>query len=338
MTDHSPRVLIVRLGSLGDVIHAIPAAAALRRRHPNAQIDWLVDPVYVPLLAMVKAVDRPIPLDPRRARRALLSTVARLRRERYDAAVDLQGLLKSAVLARAAGARRTIGMPRAHLREPGARMLYTETADPGAAAHVIEKNLAVMAALGVTERAIEFPLELWPSAVADATVRQFGADGYVLINPGAAWPNKRWPPVRFAALAEAIRNRVGLRSLVVFGPGEREIGEAIVAESNGAATLAPPTAITDLFALARRARLLVSGDTGPLHIGGAVGTPIVALFGPTSAERNGPWSSSDISISRLADCECHYERRCRLDAPCIEGIAVDEVVGAVEQQLTRLRA
>jgi len=248
----------------------------------------------------------------------------RLRGERYDAAIDFQGLIKSAVLARIAGARRTIGFTRAHLREPLASVFYTETHDPGEVVHVIDKGLALMRALGVQDMTATFPLDVPPRATPDS---------YVLINPEAAWPNKRWPPDRFGALAAAIRERHGLRSLVLWGPGEEAAASAVVASSRGAAERAPATSITDILAIAKGASLMVSGDTGPLHIAGAVGTPIVALFGPTRAERNGPWSPADISISRFDRCVCHYERRCRRDRPCIDDITVDEVVAAVERRV-----
>lgn len=317
------RFLIVRLGSLGDVVHAIPAVAALRARYPNARIDWIVDPRYADLVGMVDGVDRVIPFDPRAGWGQLLTTARQLRREGYDAAIDLQGLIKSAVLARASGARRTIGFSRADLREPLAVLLYTETQEAGDASHVIHKGLALMRAVGVNQTVVTFPLKLRPPTPG----------GYVLINPGAAWPNKRWPPERFGALAGAIRERHGLRSVVLWGPGEEEAASAVVAASRGAAEQAPPTRIGDIVAIAKAATLMVSGDTGPLHIGAAVGTPIVALFGPTRAERNGPWSAADITISRFDQCICHYERRCRRSQPCIDGISVDEVVAAVERRL-----
>lgn len=321
---NAARFLIVRLGSLGDVVHAIPAVAALKRRHPQSALDWIVDPRYAGLVGMVDGVDRVIPFDPRAGWRQLLQTARRLRRERYDAAIDLQGLIKSAVLTRAAGARRTIGFARAHLREPMARVFYTETHDIGDAVHVIHKGLALMRAMGVEQTLVAFPLRLSGAA---------NPSGYVLINPGAAWPNKRWPPERFGALAAAIRERHGLRSVVLWGPGEDAAAAAIVAASRGAAEAAPPTTITDIVALAQSASLMVSGDTGPVHIAGAVGTPIVALFGPTRADRNGPWSSSDISISRYDQCVCHYDRRCRRDSPCIDDISVDDVIAAVDRRI-----
>jgi heptosyltransferase-1 len=328
------RFLIVRLGSLGDVVHGIPVAAALRARFADARIDWVVDPRYLTLLAVVRGLNQTIPFDSRDTRETFgWRSVRTLRAARYDAVIDLQGLLKSAVLARATGAPQRVGFPRAHLREPAARFFYTDAPDPGTPRHVILKNLSLLAAVGVNTSSIEFPLAIPPSMAAERVSAATGAEGYALINPGAAWPNKRWAPDRFGAVAAAIRDRHGMRSFVLWGPGEEALAAAVVAASSGAAESAPPTAIPDLLALARRARLLVSGDTGPLHIAAAVGTPIVALFGPTLPERNGPWSSADVTLSRHASCVCHYERRCRRPQACIEEITIGEVVTAIERRI-----
>jgi lipopolysaccharide heptosyltransferase I len=324
--------LLVRLGSLGDVIHAIPAAAALRARFPAARIDWLVDPRYVALLEMVRGIDSRIAVDTRRLG-ATVATIGDLRRVGYTAVIDLQGLLKSAVLARAVGAERTIGFAPGHLRERTAGPFYSHRVDP-TETHVIFKNLALLEPLGSRDARASFPLEIPPSAVADAVMSRFAGGPFAVINPGAAWPNKRWPADRFGALAAAIRDRFALRSLVLWGPGEESLAEQVSRASNGAAEQAPATSITDLFAIAARARVLISGDTGPLHIGGAVGTPLVALFGPTRAERNGPWSTTDIVISRTDGCACLYRRRCRRKAACIDEIQLPEVVDAVERRLS----
>ena len=329
------RYLIVRLGSLGDVVHAIPAAAALRRAHPDAPIDWLVDPRYVELLDLAPGIVRAIPLDPRAGWGRLVGTVRALRRARYEAVIDLQGLIKSAALTRAAGARRTIGLPRAHLREPFAAMLYGETPDPGPDPHVIHKSLALMRVVGVTDLRIEFPLHVPVTATAARIAEQAGPGGYALINPGAAWPNKRWPPDRFGALAVALRDRLGVTSVVLWGPGEEPLASAVVAVARGAAVKSPSTTLTDIASLAKGARLVISGDTGPLHIAGAVGAPLVALFGPTRAERNGPWVGADITISRYEACHCHYARQCRIGRPCIEDIQIDEVIAASERRVAR---
>jgi lipopolysaccharide heptosyltransferase I len=328
--------LIVRLGSLGDVIHGIPAAAALRCAYPHARVDWLVDPRYVELLNLVECIDRRVPFDPRdllRGGTGAWAVVRELRRTQYDAVIDLQGLLKSAVLSRLVRAQQTIGFPRSHLREPLARLFYTQTPDPGSASHVIDKNLALVAALGVVDHTVRFPVAIPRTPTVTLATERVGAAEYALINPSAAWPNKRWPPARFGAVAAAIHRDFGLRSLVLWGPGEESLADAVVAASAGGAETAPPTTITDLVGLARGARLMVSGDTGPLHIAGAVGTPIVALFGPTFPERNGPWSPRDVVVSRVSQCSCRYERRCHNATPCIDDISVSEVCDAVGRRL-----
>ena len=172
----------------------------------------------------------------------------------YTAAIDLQGLLKSAVLARAVGAERTIGFAAHHLRERTAGPFYTHRVDPQDVPHVIFKNLALLEPLGSRDMRAAFPLEIPFSAVADAVNARFDGAPYAVINPGAAWPNKRWPADRFGALAAAIRDRFGLRSLVLWGPGEESLAADVTGASSGAAEAAPATSITDLFAIARRAR------------------------------------------------------------------------------------
>jgi heptosyltransferase-1 len=331
------RVLIVRLGSLGDIVHALPAAAALRRVAPHARIDWLVDAQHRELLDLVPIIDEPIVLGARTLT-GWLDITRVLRARGYDVAVDLQGLLKSAVLARASGARRVLGFSIWHLRERTARPFYSETAAPDAAEHVVRKNLALVAALGVETDRLEFPLAARESpALAEVTRVARGA-AFALVNPGAAWPNKRWPPDRFGALAATLRNRFGLMPVVLWGPGEEALARSVVAASSGTAVVAPRTAISDLVQLARAASLMVSGDTGPIHIAAAVGTPVVGLYGPTSPARNGPWSPADVCLSRFERCECHHKRRCTARTWCLEDITVAEVTGAVERRLAQSRA
>ena len=327
--------LIVRLGSLGDVIHGIPVAAALRRTYPHARIDWRVDPRYGELLQFVECLDRRIPFDPRDLmRRGAGAWVAlgALRRIRYDAVIDLQGLLKSAIVSRLVHAQKTVGFPRGHLREPLARLFYSDTRDPGAAAHVLDKKLSLLEALGVSDRAVRFPISI-PRTPAAAFVRERVGGDYAILNPGAAWPNKRWPPDRFGAVATSIYKESGVRSIVLWGPGEEALAQAVSSSSQGCAEAAPATTIADLVGIVRAARLMVSGDTGPVHIAGALGIPVVALFGPTYPERNGPWSPRDVVVSRVTQCVCHYERTCRKATPCIDDIPVDEVLAAIRKRL-----
>ncbi len=339
------RILIVRLSALGDIVHALPVLAAINRAMPSAEVDWLVEENYSSILSIATGLRRRII---GRARTSFTSdeavsfggavgyvqAVAHLRAQNYDAALDLQGLLKSAGWARSSGAKRVIGFDKSHLREAQAAAFYTETVTPPDGVHVIHKNLSLLRALEITTDAVVMPLQ--PRAGADtlaAIASAGGARRYVVLNPGAAWPNKRWPPDRFGALAAALRDRTGLPSLVTWGPSERDLADAIVGASSGAATAAPATSVSDLGALMRDAALVVAGDTGPLHIAAAMGTPLVGLYGPTWPERNGPWDPNDIVISRAGVCVCHHKRQCLRGAPCINEITLDEVVTA---SVTRL--
>ncbi len=328
----APRFLIVRLGSLGDIVHALPAVAALREAHPRATIDWLVDARNLEIARLVAAIDHVVVLR-RPTFAGWLEVIRVLRRQPYDVALDLQGLLKSAVLARASGARRVLGFSIWHLRERSARPLYSETAEPPTG-HVIRKNFALVAALGAREGVWRFPLVGVPSPALDAVRAQVGEGRFALVNPGAAWPNKRWPPDRFAAVARFLRERYGWTSVALWGPGEEPLARAVADQSAGAAVVAPPTAIADLIELSRAAALMVSGDTGPLHLAGAAGTPLVGLFGPTDPGRNGPWEARDRVLSRYDRCGCHYRRRCRRADWCLADITVADVTRAIEERLS----
>jgi lipopolysaccharide heptosyltransferase I len=328
------RLLVVRLGSLGDLVHALPAVAAIRRAHPAAEIDWLVDRVHRDFLALVPVLSSIVTLEGRSAA-AWLAARKQLRARRYDVAIDFQGLLKSAALARLSGATRVLGFDRAALRERAAAPFYRERIDVGESGHVIHKNLRLAAAVGADAGVLEFPIATIDSAVAADTQRRF-PHGYALINPGAAWPNKRWPPARFGAVAHLLQHRFEMPSVVLWGPGEADLAHQVVAASNGTAVAAPPTTLPDLVAIARGARLIVSGDTGPLHIGAAVGVPAVGLFGPTNPARNGPWRPEDAAVSRYESCDCHYERRCRRADPewCLGTITFDEIRDAIMRRLS----
>jgi lipopolysaccharide heptosyltransferase I len=338
------RVLLVRLGALGDIVHAIPVAAALRRAFPSARIDWLVSAKHREILDLVPVIDRRLVVDDRGSAtggRSLVETVRELRRERYDVAIDLQGLLKSAVIARLSHARRVIGFSAKYARESLARFFYTDAHDPGGDGmyadsekrHVVEINLGLLTPLGLAQQTPEFPLDKPDSAAARAAVEESGGR-YVLLNPGAAWPNKRWPAARFGQLASALHERRGLTSVVLWGPGERSFADEVVATASGAALISRQTSIADVVALARGAMVMVSGDTGPTHIAAALETPLVGIYGPTRPERNGPWRADDETVSRAAVCQCHHLRRCQATEWCLLDIGVPEVLSAVERRLT----
>jgi lipopolysaccharide heptosyltransferase I len=324
-------VLIVRLGALGDVVHAIPAVAALRKGFPEARIDWLVERKHRELVDLVTVIDRTIVVEAP-SFQGWTSAVRELRRTPYDLAIDLQGLMKSAVLARASGAKRIVGFSIWHLREKTARPFYSEAVDVEAA-HVIRKNLRLLRAVGIDDQEIAFPLATPPSAALDRIRSIAGDRRFALVNPGAAWPNKRWPADRFGEVAAFLRDACGVMPIVLWGPGEDDLAREVIARSSGAAVLAPPTTIADLVAVTRAAAIVISGDTGPLHIAEATGAPTVALFGPTDPARNGPFAPGDVTVSRYDQCACHYDRRCHQDRWCLADVTVAEMSAAVQGRL-----
>jgi lipopolysaccharide heptosyltransferase I len=325
--------LIVRLGALGDVVHAIPVVAALREAYPAARIGWLAHPRFVPLLELVAGLDRIHPLERRSGARA----IGEVRRARYDTCLDLQGLLKSAAVARLSGARRVIGFSRPLLREPAAALAYSATGGDGSG-HVIDKNLSLLTLVGVRSHTRRFPLRIPDTPVVPCTRQILGiaADApFALLNPGAAWPNKRWPADRFGEVARELHARTGLRSAVVWGPDEATLAAAVARASGEAAAMAPQTTMIEMLALAGAARLMVSGDTGPLHLAAAAGTPVVGLYGPTPPGRNGPWDPRDAVVSAHEQCACIFKRRCTADTWCLERVTPAAVLAAA---LGRLEA
>jgi heptosyltransferase-1 len=334
-------ILIVRLGSLGDLIHTLPAFAALRREYPDARIDWLVEAPHREILTMVLGLSNVVVLKGRSAG-GWFDTISELRTRKYDLALDFQGLIKSAALTRFCGASEVLGFDSKSLREPAARIFYSRSVAVDDSGHVIGKNLALASEVVARRLALgepwdqpraDFPLKAVESAVLD-DLRAKGVKEFALINPGAAWPNKRWPAERFGAVAKDLKDSHGLTPVVLWGPGERVLAESVAAASEGRAVIAAETRLPDLVAIARASSFMVSGDTGPLHIACAVGTPTVSLFGPTDASRNGPWNPSDIVLSRYRLCGCHYKRQCQQPHSwCLPDISVDDVRLAVRKRL-----
>jgi heptosyltransferase-1 len=290
-----------------------------------------VDAKHRAIVDLVTALDRTIVLE-RSTLSGWSAVLGTLRRTAYDVAIDLQGLLKSAVLARASGAARIVGFSIWHLREKTARPFYSDAHD-AEGGHVIEKNLRLLRAVGVEDEEIRFPIADPPSAALDELRQRLDGRPFALLNAGAAWPNKRWPPERFGQLAAFLRDACAVEPVVLWGPGETLLAAQVIAASSGTAHEAPPTGVADIVALARAASVVVSGDTGPLHIATAVGTPTVSLFGPTDPIRNGPFDAADVVVSRYDTCGCHYDRRCHQAQWCLASVPVSEVCAAVQQRL-----
>ncbi len=333
------RALLIRLSSIGDVVHTLPALAALHRRGWEA--DWLVEPPSRVLLDSNPLLGQVLAAPSRKAFGwgKAVSTLRALRSRRYDAALDFQGLWKSAAWARLSGARRVIGWEMSSRREPSSGLLVGERIERAGGGHVIDKNLALLRPLGIDSVGLrEFPLPLSAAAVArvDAGLAALGAGGIALLNPGGGWASKLWAAERYGELAKGLR-ALGLRPVVSWGPGEEALADRVVAASGGAAHRSFPTTLLDYVEMARRARLVVAADTGPLHLACAVGAPVVALFGPTDPARNGPFSPDDVVIRRIPACAPCYSRACVRHAGIMDGIAVAEVEAAVERRLALAR-
>jgi ADP-heptose:LPS heptosyltransferase len=334
------KALLVRLSSIGDVVHTLPTLAALHRHGWEA--GWVVEPASRPLLEDNPPLGQLVAAPSAKAFRwrEALAAVRALRAARYDVALDLQGLWKSALWARASGARRVVGYERFARREPASAVLLHEQVPRGRrGGHVIDKNLALLRPLGIEAVGTrEFPLPYQPEAVARVDHGLAGSEvqRFVILNPGGGWTSKLWPAERFGQLAPALR-RLGLRCLVSYGPGEQALAERVVAASSGAAQRAFPTTIVDFVELARRARLVVAADTGPLHLACAVGTPVVALFGPTDPARNGPFAPEDEVVRHVPSCAPCYRRGCSEHAGIMNDITTAEVLAAVERRLAVAR-
>jgi heptosyltransferase-1 len=332
---------------MGDILHALPAVTALRQAHPTWIIDWVVEPRWRALLTAEGSINRG-PAQPvvdhlhfaasKDWRRSLFSRktlheVKALRQAlkgcRYDAVVDLQGAIRSAVVARMTGCRRVLG--EAEPRERAARWLFTETVATRGA-HVIEQDVELASAIAGDDLN---PVQPWLPVDAAAeewvgTLLLPVAVPRVLINPGAGWGAKRWPVERYAEVATALTGR-GCRVLVNSGPGEEPLAAAIQTATGGAAM---PLACTlaQLIALTRRAALVIAGDTGPLHLGCALGRPVVGIYGPTDPNRNGPFGTR-FKVLRSPESRRDHTRHAAPEAglltiePADVLLAADELLG-----------
>jgi heptosyltransferase-1 len=333
------RLLVVRLGAMGDILHALPAVTALRQVHPDWVIDWVVEPHWRALLSADQDSEKLNPeggggfnprIKPTESMRALAPEVehptrplinrlhlaptknwrkapfsrqtlheikalrAALRAAEYDAVIDLQGAIRSAVVARLASGKRLIG--EAEPREHAARWLFSERiATRGT--HVIEQDIELASAIAgdqLTPVPPWLPVDPGAEAWADEILPPAATKPAVLINPGAGWGAKRWPVERYAAVAQGLVKR-GCRILINVGPGEEPLAEIIVRQTGGAAT---PLAcsLAHLIALTRRVSLAIAGDTGPLHLACALQRPVVGIYGPTDPSRNGPFGTRFIVL------------------------------------------
>jgi heptosyltransferase-1 len=344
------RILVVRLSSMGDVIHALPAAGMLRAAFPHATIGWLIEERWAELLCTLptprsgtRSPQRPLvdiihTVNLKRWRSSLLSNqtweriaagLSDFRAVGYEAAVDLQGALRSAILAR--WSRAPVAYGAAQPRENLASMWYTRQVITQGT-HVIEQYAELAQGLigraGLIPGAV-FPCDPLAEEVVDRRLRQRGIAEFAILNPGAGWGAKQWPAERYGKVAKVLAQH-GLQSVINFGPGEEALARTAESASDQTAE-AMTFSIGELVALTRRARLFIGGDTGPMHLAAALGVPVVAIFGPTDPARNGPFATRKI-VLRHPKSPNTLTHRAQPDPGILE-ITSDAVIAAARQLL-----
>jgi lipopolysaccharide heptosyltransferase I len=340
------KILIVKLGSIGDIVHTLPTMAAIARRLPHAEISWVVESRSAEVLRDNPRLDLLIEIDTKGLRRWPMSGETlraprrqfhQLRASSFDLAIDFQGLLKSALVSKLSGARRRYGFARPALRESASRFLAHRQIKVPSNVNVIVKNLALASgALGIEletdPSSFEFPLGTSAAHRLEAQSAAGGAP-FAILNPGGGWATKLWSAERFGRLADALWTEHGLHSLVSYGPGEKELADRVVAASESGQARAVSLSLKGFYELTKLADVYIGGDTGPTHLAVAARTPVVGLFGPTEWWRNGSPFPEDICVERNEiDCRVDCHRRVCGKWICMD-IEVARVAAAVGQRL-----
>ncbi len=328
-------IAIIRLSSLGDIVHTLPAFQALRRRFPDARITWIAEAPGAALLEHFPGIDQVVAFD-LKSRRGLparvcyLARFVRRWRGRFDLVLDFQGLLKSALLAFLLGGRR-LGFGRRNAREPLAALFYSRRAARfPEKRHVIHKNLHLLSLAGISTADVEYPLREWPPSPALADFlgqRGWRGGEWIILNVGGGWPSKILNAGQWQRIAAGLGNDP--RLVLLWGnEKERETAEAVARQSGAA--LAPFMTFGDLLYFIARARLVVSADTLPLHLADMTSTPAVGIFGPSSPERNGPLFPGSQAVFRRLDCSFCYRRRCDT-MECLHDIVIEDIIKAARR-------
>jgi len=330
------RILVVKLSSLGDIVHVTPCLRALRSRFPRAQITMVVERRFADLIRHEPSLDERIEIDhrPRSAPRQLVEAAWCLRARRgarFDLAIDFQGLVRSATWVYASGARIKIGRGR---RRPG----WDTVVAPRPGRHAVEVCADVAGAIGVVVDDLEPRLAIDPAADQRLAARLaslgLAGSGFLILNAFSRWASKTWPVERWAELVQRLRRETALPIILSGGPGEEAQAACLVAASGAVApvSLVGRLALDEALCLYSRAALMVTGDTGPMHAAAALGTRVVALFGPTLPEATGPWGARHVVIQAARPAHARVYREDRA-ARFIRAIDVDVVLGAILRSL-----
>ena len=340
------KILIVKLGSIGDIIHTLPSLAAIRQNVPGAEISWVVESRSAEILRGNELIDRLIEVDTRSLRKgpivasilpSLREHFRKLRRHKFDLAIDFQGLMKSAAIAKLSGAKIRYGFDTASMREPASRIFLNRSVEVPKNTNIIRKNLALAAvALGfeIPENGLKFPISTELAHTRERVDIVSGANAkFAILNPAGGWVTKLWPAENYGALADQLWEAHRISSIVAVGPDESELAARVLAASrSGKVTVARPS-LKGFYELAKKASVYVGGDTGPTHLAIAAGAPVVGIFGPTEWWRNGSPFSADICVERTdIDCRIDCHRRTCSNWICMD-ISVKTVFDAITKRL-----
>jgi len=335
-------VALIRLGALGDIIHGLPLIHAIRKYRPELRIVWVAERKWEKVFSIVEGIDELILFDKPSellTKNGLVSLgVFRrlLKSKGIDTAIDMQGLLKSSLVARASGACEIIGFSPFSCREPlSALLTKTRIKPPKSARHVVDKNLALLKPLGIgCCHEVKFPVRVpVHNERIDSFLEKVG-QGYprVIINISAGWETKKWPIPRFAEVGDALVSKFGAKIIIVWGPGEEAMAWDLAEIMEHDSFVSVETNVLELAVLASRCDIIISSDTGPLHVAAAIGTPTVAIFGPTYPARNGPYGRIHRVLVHERSCGNCYKRSCN-KTPCMHDVSVDDVLGACNELL-----
>jgi heptosyltransferase-1 len=335
-----PRFLVVRLGSLGDIVHTLPAVAGLRESYPNAEIVWLTHPRWKALVESSElATD--IWETETRSYKSLREIIGRIRKQHFTVAIDYQGLWKSAALPFFGGVSCRIGFSAQAIREFGVPILYTDRVRC-TKTHIADQNGELSQRAGARNGVapVAFAVPSIQEVFVLQLLRTFAIERYVVLSPAGGWRSKCWPADRYGALCQRIRRILGMRCVLNYGPGEEDLVSLVKSASGEADPIAYNGSLEQLMALLRNAVSIVGGDTGPLHLAAALGTPVIAIFGPTDPARNGPYrmggqpgNASPLDIVLRSPNAVTTYKRGEQAAPSILEIGVDTVFDAVRRQV-----
>ena len=334
MTDNLKNVLIVKLSALGDVIHALPVSYAIKETFPDARVTWVVEPPSLPLLEMNPCVDKILLFKKKDFRtlkgfmREFFPFKHELQEQTFDAVLDLQGLFKSAAIAFFAKSNIKLGI--CNMREMSDK-ISTPVVGENAQGHIVERYLDTARAVGCVVDKVTFPIQIpvEESEKAHKIMEHAGlreGNPFVVFAVGANWPNKRWPTENFAALGDWFYNLAVVPVLV--GSGDLDVQRAQEIEAKmeiPPINLVNRTNIPQVAQVIRSSRLIVGGDTGPVHLAAALGVRTIMLMGPTNAERNGPFAQIEHAIEVERPCKGCWKRACPKNEICLEKIPVSFV-------------